>query len=135
MPFALLALTEDLLHKIAAIVGAPDVVVACCHHQSRDAVRRGVDEAERRRFGLGRTVREAEGLLRGDFSLSRDAYSTRYGAARTRDGSDLGRTSDQQTTSDRATSEDLGHPRLKGPRASTPQNIRVAPRGGAATHS
>ena len=57
-------LPVDCMTAIASFVSGPNVIVAVgSSKDARAALRRGVDIAERARFGL--TVREAEELLRG----------------------------------------------------------------------
>ena len=68
-PLVFLALPDDVLRRIATCSGASAVVVACASRGAADqrlALRRGVDDFERARFGgrLGLTVREAAQLLR-----------------------------------------------------------------------
>ena len=63
------ALPDDVLRRIATCSGASAVVVACSSRGAADqrlALRRGVDDFERARFGgrPGLTVREAAQLLR-----------------------------------------------------------------------
>ena len=67
--FRLLDLPPELLHRIATTLDGPGVVVAVASArmtEERDALRRGVDDMERARFGgrLGWTVREAEARAR-----------------------------------------------------------------------
>jgi hypothetical protein len=68
-PLVFLALPDDVLRRIATCSGASAVVVACSSRGAADqrlALRRGVDDFERARFGgrPGLTVREAAQLLR-----------------------------------------------------------------------
>ena len=63
-PLVFLALPDDVLRRIATCSGASAVVVACSSRGAADqrlALRRGVDDFERARFGgrPGLTVREA----------------------------------------------------------------------------
>ena len=67
--FRLLDLPPELLHRIATTLDGPGVVVAVASArmtEERDALRRGVDDMERARFGgrLGLTIREAEAQAR-----------------------------------------------------------------------
>ena len=79
-------LPDDVLRRIASISGASAVVVACASRGAADqrlALRRGVDDFERARFGgrPGLTVREAARLL--DAVLAPDvSWQTRRAAGR-----------------------------------------------------
>ncbi len=80
------ALPDDVLRRIATCSGASAVVVACASRGAADqrlALRRGVDDFERARFGgrPGLTVREAAQLL--DAVLAPDvSWQTRRAAGR-----------------------------------------------------
>ena len=80
------ALPDDVLRRIALVSGASAVVVACASRgaaDQRQALRRGVDDFERARFGgrPGLTVREAARLL--DAVLAPDvSWQTRRAAGR-----------------------------------------------------
>ena len=80
------ALPDDVLRRIAMVSGASAVVVACASRGAADqrlALRRGVDDFERARFGgrPGLTVREAARLL--DAVLAPDvSWQTRRAAGR-----------------------------------------------------
>ena len=80
----LLRLPTDVLYKIASYTVAPGLVVAGGKNvEVRVALRKGVDAAERSRFGgIGMTVREAEHVLRTRFAhrASEDDLATRSAA-------------------------------------------------------
>ena len=80
----LLRLPTDVLYKIASYTVAPGLVVAGGKNvEVRVALRKGVDAAERSRFGgIGMTVREAEHVLRTRFAhrVSEDDLATRSAA-------------------------------------------------------
>jgi hypothetical protein len=80
----LLRLPTDVLYKIASYTVAPGLVVAGGKNvEVRVALRKGVDAAERSRFGgIGMTVREAEQVLRTRFAhrVSEDDLATRSAA-------------------------------------------------------
>ena len=80
----LLRLPTDVLNKIASYTVAPGLVVAGGKNvEVRVALRKGVDAAERSRFGgIGMTVREAAHVLRTRFAhrVSEDDLATRSAA-------------------------------------------------------
>ena len=81
------ALPDDVLRRIAAVSGASAVVVACASRGVADqrlALRRGVDDFERSRFGgrPGLTVREAAQLLAGELHDDVSWQATRRAAGK-----------------------------------------------------
>ena len=77
-PLRILDLPEDLLRRIATILGHSAPVVACSSREARiaaacRALRAGVDEAERQRFPGATTVREAEAVLRVQLALTHES--------------------------------------------------------------
>ena len=81
------ALPDDVLRRIATCSGASAVVVACSSRGAADqrlALRRGVDDFERARFGgrPGLTVREAAQLLAGELHDDTNWRATRRAAGR-----------------------------------------------------
>ena len=80
------ALPDDVLRRIALVSGASAVVVACASRGAADqrlALRRGVDDFERARFGgrPGLTVREASQFLDAVLAVDVD-WRTRRAAGR-----------------------------------------------------
>ena len=74
-PFRILDLPEDLLRRVAAVLGHSAPVVACSSRDPRiaavrHALRAGVDEAERQRCPGALTVRDAEAVLRAQLPLT-----------------------------------------------------------------
>jgi len=82
-PFRLLDLPPDLIGHVAAVLGQSAIVVAWSTRGSentRRALRLGVDQGERARFGgRGLTVRDAERLLRTRFGYD-DELASRLAA-------------------------------------------------------
>ena len=81
------ALPDDVLRRIATCSGASAVVVACSSRGAADqrlALRKGVDDFERARFGgrPGLTVREAAQLLAGELHDDTNWQATRRAAGR-----------------------------------------------------
>ena len=81
------ALPDDVLRRIATCSGASAVVVACSSRGAADqrlALRRGVDDFERARFGgrPGLTVREATRLLASELHADVSWQATRRAAGR-----------------------------------------------------
>ena len=81
------ALPDDVLRRIATCSGASAVVVACSSRGAADqrlALRRGVDDFERARFGgrPGLTVREAARLLAGELHDDVSWQATRRAAGK-----------------------------------------------------
>ena len=81
------ALPDDVLRRIALVSGASAVVVACASRGAADqrlALRRGVDDFERARFGgrPGLTVREATRLLASELHADVSWQATRRAAGR-----------------------------------------------------
>ncbi len=86
-PLVFLALPDDVLRRIATCSGASAVVVACASRgaaDQRQALRRGVDDFERARFGgrPGLTVREAARLLASELHADVSWQATRRAAGR-----------------------------------------------------